>query len=393
MPNIHPPVPPEQWPPLNLSHLRRLTDETGLIQHALYSLPDLATGYTTDDNARALAVATRLQAAGFDVSDLVTRYLALLYYLQDEHTGLFWHGLDYSRRMVGGVGGEDTQGRALLACATVMRPTAAGSLAAPTVTTVTESAPYAGIHSFAPGQVARRMWRRALAGTGEGHSPWEYRYPRGQALALLALATHPQVQAEDPFPATEADAHTGAGPGHRDLRQVARDLGEQLVAAYRHTAGPGWHWFEEILTYANAILPHGLLAAYQLTEVPAFLTVATDALDFLLEVSFPEGYLRVVGNRGWYPRDGKRALFDEQPVDAGHLVECCLEAYRLSGHHRYLEAARQAMAWFHGTNALGIPLYQAATGAVYDGLGPDGPNLNQGAESVLSYLSARLSWL
>jgi len=342
---------PLAWPPLDLSHLRRLTDCTGIIQHAVYSIPDLATGYTTDDNARALQVAVQLESLGHPVQSLLETYLAFLHFVQRE-SGEFWHGLDYARHPCGGVGSEDTLGRALLACAAVLAWADGTSSRAAAV---------------AP--VARRMWDQALPLAAR------LRFPRGQALALLALARYP------------------ARDGERDgLLELAVQLGDAMVARFRHHAGPGWYWFEDVLTYANALLPHGLLAAYRLTEKSEFLRVAQEALQFLQSVVFRQGYLRVVGNRGWFPRGGSPALFDEQPIDAGHMVEACLEAYQLTGESSYLEAARQSLQWFHGRNVLGVSLWDARSGGVCDGLGPDGPNLNQGAESLLAYLSARLAW-
>lgn len=333
-----------ELPPLDLSHLRRLTDCTGIIQHAVYSLPDRSTGYTADDNARALVVSLLLKRQGYDVQDLPERYLGFLYYLQSE-SGEFEHGLDYSRQPLGKTGSEDTWGRVMLACA--LAASQPGQLA----------------------QVARRMWKRALP-LARG-----LRYPRGKALGLLALASYPNESEE-----------------REEGRQLAQELGDSLIRDYRRACGPGWFWFEDILTYANALLPHGLLAAYRLTESPAHLKVAQESLEFLCSVVFPDGYLQVVGNRGWFPRQGPRALFDEQPLDAGHLVEACLEAYRLTGQKGYRQAAEKSLAWFHGKNTLGVGLLDPATGGVYDGLGPEGPNLNQGAESLLAYLSARLAW-
>lgn len=172
-----------------------------------------------------------------------------------------------------------------------------------------------------------------------------------------------------------------------------RLLGRRLVESYRLHRQPDWRWFEPMLTYENARLPHALLLAAARLANPEWLEIGREALDFLLEQSFSEaGYLLPIGNEGWYPYGATRATFDQQPVEAGSTAELCLNAWRLFEYDRFLEDARRALEWYHGNNLLKQSLYDPSTGIVYDGLTPTGVNLNRGAESVLSYLMARLKW-
>lgn len=333
-------------PELKLDHLLRLTDCTGIIQHAAYGLPDRTTGYTTDDNARALVAALRACEVTSDpaASRLAERYLAFLAHAQNAD-GSFRNVMDYGRRFLEEVGSEDACGRAVWAC---------GVAAA------------AGQPLVALG--ARRLLERSLPAVAR------LRAPRARAFALLGLAS--LVEAE---------------PGHAAARALLERLADSLVRRYRRASGPGWRWFEDVLTYSNAALPLALFRAHQVTGRRALLGVAAESLAFLSDCLFRDGMLRVVGNRGWYRRGGARAYFDEQPEDAGVLVLAHAAAYQTTGRPEHRRLAEQAFAWFLGENALGCPLYDPRTGGCCDGLTPEGPNLNQGAESLLAYLLARLT--
>src|SRR5690606_6053662 len=151
---------------------------------------------------------------------------------------------------------------------------------------------------------------------------------------------------------------------------------------------PDWRWFEERITYGNAKMSEALLLAYEITGQARFKEVGLITLDFLLGLTWTGAYFDLIGNDGWIERRKSRAIFSQQPIDAGYLVEACDTAYRLTQEPRYLEMARAAFAWFLGQNRLGVPLYDEATGAVADGLDPQGPSQNQGAESLISFLLA-----
>lgn len=337
---------PMAWPPVKLDHLRRLTDSTGLLEHSLGAVPNPLEGYTVDDNARALAVVARLARFGHEVTPLATRYLSFLLYavLPD---GRFRNDISYARTYDDEVGPEDTQGRA------------AWGLAEAILT-----------FSGTPLEVAAR---RLFAGLGPHLS--RLTAPRAQAYALIGLAT--LAGSRDPLASF--------------ARELLPVLGGSLTARYRSAHTATWRWFEDRLTYDNARLPQALLVAARAAREPQWGHVALESLTFLWELLWQEDHLELVGNEGWYEKGGTLARFDQQPLDAAALVEGCLAAYELTGETRWYDRARQAFQWFLGRNAIGVPLYDPETGGCYDGLQPDRVNANQGAESTLSYLLARLA--
>jgi len=152
----------------------------------------------------------------------------------------------------------------------------------------------------------------------------------------------------------------------------------------------GWSWFEDYVTYANARLPHALLAAYDLTGNKRYLEVGVESLEFLLKLQLIEGKFMPVGSNGWYLRGGERAFYDQQPIEASSTIEALDEALRITGDRRYGELMGKVFGWFLGNNSLDVSVYDVETGGCYDGITVHGLNLNQGAESTVSYLLARL---
>lgn len=273
------------------------------------------------------------------------RYLAFLCYAQNGK-GRFRNFLSYSREWLELEGSQDCQGRAVWALG------------------------YTATHAGEEGmrQAAAHLLSRALEWVAHLTSP------RAQADAILGLV---EVI------------------GHPELGAVAEEsihaLSRQLVDLFERTATPDWPWFEHTLTYDNGRLPEALLAAYSVTGEEAYRRVGLESLDFLLRVLFENGFLDVIGNNGWYRRGRPRAYFDQQPVDAEGTVAVCLRAHQITGEQHYRELAERAFEWFLGRNRVGVPLYDPQTGGCYDGLQPDGVNGNQGAESTLAYLMARLA--
>jgi uncharacterized protein YyaL (SSP411 family) len=335
-----------KYPELSLEHLLRLTDETGIIQHAKYHLPHRATGYTTDDNARALiaALQVHLVTEQPEALRLAENYLGFLHYAQLP-SGQFHNFMRYDRSWIDSVGSEDSFGRALWALGTA-------------------SAALAGKGS---GVLAREMFLKAV--------PWVVRLksPRSWAFSLIGIGKYLKVfNLELP------------------VKKAAATVAQKLVAAYRREVTPKWRWFEDRLTYSNAILPAALFEAYGHLNEPEMLAVAEESLSFLTGVLWQDNYFKLVGCHGWYVRGKKRALWDEQPEDASCLVLAYSQAYHVTGDFGYLNYAEAAMDWFYGRNANGLSLYDPATGGCHDGLTPKGVNGNQGAESVLAYLLSRL---
>lgn len=335
-------------PELSLDHLVRLTDDTGIIQHAKYSLPARRTGYCVDDNARALIVAVhadRLQGSAV-TRKLVTTYLAYLLHSQ-EPDGSFRNFMSYERVLEPGVVSDDCTGRACWALGITA-----------------DLADDEGCRLL-----AREMLNRALPTTRELG-------PRGTAQVVLGLVS---MLTADP-----------AAPG---LRVLLDELSVKLTNMYTTHAGDDWRWFEPSLTYDNAMLPLALFAAYGHTGERSYLRTARASLEFLEEVCFSEQRLQLVGNQGWHERGGAKASADEQPIDAAAFVMAFRCAYMVTKDRHYLGRMREAFAWFLGANRLGLPLYDFATGGCRDGLGVSDVNQNQGAESTLCFLMALLKTL
>ncbi len=346
---VAPGIAPEpSLPEIRLDHLVRMTDDTGLLQHAVHSVPDLGHGYCVDDNARALLVALRSErvTGSAETRRLITTYLSYLHYSQ-RGDGHFHNFMDYPRNLQLGRSSEDCVGRALWALGATVR--------------------------WAPDEgsrlLARGMFDRAMTlPLGFG--------PRGCALGILGL--HAYLQAE---------------PESAVARTTIESLGDALVQQYEREAGPEWRWFEPQLVYDNAMLPLALFQVSSVTGDQTTLRVARESLAFLESVCFAEGHLALIGNAGWYPRGGKRAIVDEQPIDAAAFVLAFDAAYATTGDSRYLARMRESFEWFLGANRLGLSLYDLSTAGCRDGLEASGVNENQGAESTVSFLLALLAML
>ncbi len=334
---------------MSLAHLQRLTDCFGIIQHANYAVPDYRSGYTTDDNARALVVVCKYHRLHGDAlsRELATRYLSFLMYAQRED-GRFHNFIGYERRPLDEVGSEDCLGRALHALAYVLYAPPQPGLAGP----------------------AERMLHQALPHVEH------LEHPRGKALSLIALHTWGMARQEE----------------LERARSLAASLADDLVACYREHARPDWDWLLPEMTYANATLPEALFRAYQLTDKAEFLQVARRTLDFLCGRTLKHGVLQLVGNHGWH-RAGEMEppLYDQQPIDAASMVDALLAGFDATGEIEYLQGAATCYEWFHGRNSNGRSLYDPETDGCFDALTPSGVNLNRGAESCLSMLLAHLS--
>ena len=335
-------------PDLCLDHLLRMTDDTGIIQHASYSVPARSTGYCIDDNARALIVAVQadLVQGGADTRALVTRYLSYLHGSQ-QPDGSFRNFMSYERVLDTSPASDDCIGRAIWALGVT------AALAA----------------NDGCRQLARDMLARALPYSREVG-------PRGTALAVLGLVN--LLEAE---------------PGKVEERRMLDSLVAKLCDAYHANASDDWRWFESTLTYDNAMLPLALFAAYSVTGDGATLRCARESLEFLEKVCFDGGQLQLVGNTGWHSAGGEKACADEQAIDATALVLAFSCAYSVTEDTHYLRRMRESFAWFLGANRLGLPLYDFSTGGCRDGMGVAHVNQNQGAESTVCFLMALLEML
>ncbi len=338
-----------ELPPLKLDHLHHLTDDTGILQHATFTIPDYQEGYATDDNARALMVSVLLEELGSkEAAELATRYLAFTWYAFNTETRRFRNFMDYQRHWLEASGSDDSHGRALWALGAIL-----GRSNMPTLQ-----------------NMAGRVFQQSLLAILETTSP------RAWAFALIGIHEYLRRFA-----------------GDRRASQVQEELAGRLLSLYRDNQTDGWKWFENKLTYCNAALPHAMLLCGQSIPNPAMTEAGLESLAWLAELQHADTvgkHFVPIGSNGFYPKGGERARFDQQPVEAQAMISACLEAQRITGEKYWHIEARRAFEWFLGRNDLHLPLYDPTTGGCRDGLHPDRPNENQGAESTLAFLQSLL---
>jgi glycosyltransferase involved in cell wall biosynthesis len=341
----------DRLPGVKLDHLYRMTDHTGIVEHAVFVVPNYPEGYTTDDNARALIVAILLEELGCSAPagalDLASRYLAFLWLAFDPITRRFRNSLSYERQWQEPEGSEDSHGRALWGLGAVLgRSKDAGLRGA-----------------------AGRLFELAVP------AAVEFKSPRACAFALLGLQEY-----LDSF------------PGDRAALSAADAFANRLLNSYRAVHSKDWNWFENGLAYSNARLPQALIRAGMRSSNDEMVSAGLETLDWLATIQRCEikGHFVPIGSHGFYSRKTEKARFDQQPVEACAVVSACLQAYRATGKGRWRKEAWTAFNWFLGDNDLQIALYDPTTGGCRDGLHPDRANENQGAESTLSFLMALL---
>lgn len=333
--------------PLSLKHLDRMTDSTGLIQHAIYSLPRRESGYTTDDNARALRLCTRLwdEQPTDRMLSRVTCYLSFLEHARCPVRG-FHNFLGYQRDWLDAGGTGDCQGQAVLALAEVLGsrlPEGYRALARELLESV----------------------RPALA---------ELRSLRAQAY-LIQASVHLWRKGIESV---------------TELEQLARLAAERLLECFHRSQRPTWPWFESRMTYANAVLPHALFDAAERWPEHGYLAVAETSFAFLDLVTTTDEVFWPIGNLEWYPFGEEKSLYDQQPVEAATMAAAAMAAIPSSDENRYAQIFRRARCWFRGQNSLGKSMRDPHFGACFDGIQSNGINQNQGAESTLAYLWTEL---
>ena len=332
---------------LQLDHLDRMTDSTGLIQHAIYSIPRRDSGYTTDDNARALRLCARLwdEQPGDRMLARVSCYLSFIEHARCPVRG-FHNFLSYQRDWLDANGTGDCQGQAALALAQVL----------------------GGQLPIGFRDVARELLDGALPALAE------LRSLRAQAYVIQAWALLWRAGVED------------IGP----LERVARLAADRLVECYHRSQRSDWYWFESQMTYANAVLPHALFDAAARWPDEAYLSIAESSFGFLDLVTTTDHDFWPIGNRDWYSHGEEKSLYDQQPVEASTMAAAALAGFQARGDDKYLKAFFKVYEWFLGRNSLKQPLADDQSGACFDGLQAAGVNRNQGAESTLAYLWTEL---
>jgi glycosyltransferase involved in cell wall biosynthesis len=339
-------------PALNADHLLRLTDDTGMLQHAIFSVPNTSEGYTTDDNARALIVSTLLdegqaEGAGRLFSNLSHRYLAFMWLAFNHNTGRFRNFLSYDRRWLEDCGSDDSHGRALWSIGNVLGHSR-----------------NAGLRG-----AAGRLFEAAVPAT------LAFTSPRAWAYCILGM-----------------QAYLDWFPGDRVIQGTRNVLANRLLDIYERTHSSSWRWFEKSLSYSNARLSQALILAGWRSDNQRMIEAGMDSLKWLVaEQHRDDAEIFVpIGSNGFFVEGSEKARFDQQPVEACATISACLEVYRLTEEGLWFEEAQRVFRWFLGKNDLQVPLYDAVTGGCKDGLHPDRINENQGAESTLSFLMALL---
>src|SRR6202795_4085828 len=352
-----------ELPELKLSHVHQMTDDTGMLQHSIFTIPNRREGYTTDDNARALIFSVLLeqmekeqtekkpqdQVGQLDshIANSAGLYLSFLEHAFNPAKGRFKNFLRYDRRWNESVGSEDSHGRALWGLGTVLRRSKDQGLRG----------------------AAGRLFEFSLPAV------LEFSSPRAWAYTVLGI-----------------QEYLSSYPGDRDAQKMRSALSQRLLEMYESIRRPDWRWFENVVAYGNARFPQALLLVGSACSDDRMLSAGLESLDWLLELQRCQnnGHFVPIGSQGFYRQGGEKARFDQQPLEAAGAVSTCLQAYRVTGESRWRIEAWSAFNWFLGDNDLQLPLYDSATGGCRDGLHPDRANENQGAESTLSFLMALL---
>lgn len=334
----------DKFPAVKLDHLKNLTDSFGCLQFSKLSVPDKKSGYTVDDNSRALIAAVLYKSlfTSKSASVLAKTYINFLEHAQSNNGHFinnFRNGNEISDPC-----SEDALGRAMW------------------------SLGYAVSKSDDPEIIekAKRLFNVSYRMLGKLISL------RSKAFAIEGLYYYNKVYKS------------------KSNEDVLKELADSLIEKYKGSSSEDWQWFEDQLSYSNSKIPEALLLAYEVTQDKKYLEVAEKTLNFLSNLVLIDGKLVPIGHNGWCNREGRRAFFDQQPLDAACMVQTYLIAYRVTKNKDYYKKAILAFNWFLGRNYLKQRVYDEVTGGCYDGLSKNSLNLNRGAESTISYLIARL---
>jgi glycosyltransferase involved in cell wall biosynthesis len=337
---------PYDLPPLRLDHVVRMSDGTGIFQHAIFNVPNFHEGYCTDDNARAFILCNLLEelgskTSGQNLDNLATTYLAFLAAALDYGSGRFRNFMSHGRQWLEYAGSEDSHARALWAVGT-----GAGRS-----------------RNEGHRRLAAQLFERGLGAVERFSSP--------RAWSFTLLGIHEYLR------------YFKSSPSINAMREV---LTVKLVTLWHACSTESWPWFEPSATYDNARLSQALILSGKWSPNPEALEIGLKSLRWLASVQTTQvSHFRPIGSNGFYARGGARADFDQQPVEAQAMVSACLEAWHATEDDKWLREAKRAFEWFLGRNDLGMPLYDSSTGGCADGLHRDRVNENQGAESSLAF--------
>lgn len=342
-------IDPLLLPPFSLAHIKRMTDDTGIIQHAKFGIPNLKEGYCLDDNARALLMVLMAYRQKKDLLalELSPVYLSFIHYMQNKD-GTFRNFLSFNRNFLDEIGSEDCFGRTIWALGYLL-----------------------------------------------GHAPNDAYYQTGKLLFFEAAPNFEKLQSIRSI----ADTMIGisyylrSNPSDDGMTERLRNFAHKLIGHYDRNKTNEWRWFEPLLAYDNGILPLALLHSAEILHDDKITKVALDTMNFLTSTTMQDGYLSIIGNKDWYKKDGERSMFAQQPIDALAMVLMYHQAFHLTKEKEYLNKLHTSFMWFLGENDLRMSLYDFETKGCCDGFENYGVNRNQGAESSLAYLISHLTVL
>jgi hypothetical protein len=336
-------------PPFSLTHINRLTDDTGIIQHAKFGVPNLKEGYCLDDNSRALLMVLMAYRQMKDIRalELSPVYLSYIHYMQNKD-GTFKNFLSFNRNYLDDIGSEDSFGRTIWALGYLLN-----------------NAPNDAYY-----QIGKEVFFNAAPNFEKLQSI------RGIANTMIGVCYYLKTNLSDD-----------------SMTERLRSMAHNLIKHYEANESDDWHWFESLLAYDNGILPLALLHSAEILNDDKVLDVGTKSMQFLTSHTLDENYLSIIGNEKWYKKDGERSVFAQQPIDAMSMVLMYHRAFLVTKDKDYLNKLYTSFLWFLGENDLRMSLYDFETNGCCDGFESYGVNRNQGAESSLAYLISHLTVL
>ena len=340
------PIDIRMLPPFDLEHIKRLTDDTGIVQHAKYGIPNLKEGYCVDDNSRALLMALMAyqQNKDQDALNLMPIYLSFIHYMQREN-GNFRNFLSFSRQYLDEYGSEDSFGRTIWALGYLLR--------------------------FAPNDSFRQLGREIFF-----HSVQYFEHIksiRGAANAIIGISHYLKTASND-----------------EGMVKIMNNLLKIITSEYETHRTDDWKWFEEAMTYDNAIIPLALISAYEITGDEKLYNTALESTYFLESKTMKPDYFTPIGNNGWFHKGGEMPEYDQQSIDVMAMVLLYYQLFEVTKKREYIEKMFKCYLWFLGENSLRLPLFDHETKGCCDGLECNGVNRNQGAESTLAYWISHL---
>jgi glycosyltransferase involved in cell wall biosynthesis len=339
----------DELPRINLHHFHILTDDTGILQHSFFTIPDRKHGYTLDDNARALIVSCMYYNLRKDeqIIKYIKIYLAFIYHAFNYKNGRFRNFMSYHRTWLEETGSEDAHARALWGLGVAV--------------------------NLAPNTTMRDIATRLF----------------GDALSVVEKFTSPRAWS---FSILGMYWYLETFRGDARVRKIQEILAEKLYTLYKKNYNSHWPWFEEKLTYANAALSHGLIIAGQRISRTDMFDAGISTLEWLFEKQMSsEGHISIIGNKNWHKNNEKESKFDQQPIEIMNMIISCSSAFMFTGDEYWFDKARKCFIWFLGQNDLGVQIYNYQTGGCRDGLHSQGTNANEGAESTLAWLISLLT--